>query len=196
MPHWDAELADLMRDRGAALNGYAYLLCGDRHQAEDLVQEALVRTFSRFRRPAAPRVVQAGSGDTAVAAFASGGFEPADDLDAAAGVERYVKRAITNIYVDGFRRRSRWFGIRHLLAEERYGRSPENAATARADIEAALTRLSPRQRACVVLRHFEDMTVPQISSTLGIAQGTVKRHLSDAMAVLQNVMDVQPGGSP
>lgn len=191
MPQWDKELADLMMHRGAALNGYAYLLCGDRHQAEDLVQEALVRTFSRFRRPAAPRVAEPG-----VAVFASGGFEPSDGMDPAAGVERYVKRAITNIYVDGFRRRSRWFGIQHLLADDGRARSPENAATARADIQAALTKLSPRQRACVVLRHFEDMTVPQISSTLGIAQGTVKRHLSDAMSVLQNVMDVQPGGSP
>lgn len=192
MPQWDKELADLMTHRGAALNGYAYLLCGDRHQAEDLVQEALVRTFSRFRRPAAPRVAEPGG--AGVAAFASEGFGA--EIDPAAGVERYVKRAMTNIYVDGFRRRSRWFGIQHLLADDGRARSPEHAASARADIDVALTKLSPRQRACVVLRHFEDMTVPQISSTLGIAQGTVKRHLSDAMSVLQDVMDVQPGGSP
>ncbi|GAA1848354.1 RNA polymerase sigma factor [Myceligenerans crystallogenes] len=195
MPQWDKELADLMMHRGPALNGYAYLLCGDRHQAEDLVQEALVRTFSRFRRPAAPRVAAA-SADGTVAAFASEGFDPGAGLDPAAGIERYVKRAMTNIYVDGFRRRSRWFGIQHLLADDGRVRGPEDAASARADIEAALAQLSPRQRAIVVLRHFEDMTVPQISSTLGIAQGTVKRHLSDAMSALQNVMDAVPGGSP
>ncbi|MBO0609603.1 sigma-70 family RNA polymerase sigma factor [Myceligenerans salitolerans] len=188
MPQWDKELADLMMHRGAALNGYAYLLCGDRHQAEDLVQEALVRTFSRFRRPAVPRVADAGGQPFADDAHGAG-------LDPAMGIERYVKRAMTNIYVDGFRRRSRWFGIQHLLADDGRARSPEHAASAKADIEAALERLSPRQRAVVVLRHFEDMTVPQISTTLGIAQGTVKRHLSDAMSALQNVMDVQPGGS-
>ncbi|GAB4084677.1 SigE family RNA polymerase sigma factor [Myceligenerans cantabricum] len=189
MPQWDKELADLMMHRGPALNGYAYLLCGDRHQAEDLVQEALVRTFSRFRRPASPRVADAGPGTQAFGAESGTGFDPA------MGIERYVKRAMTNIYVDGFRRRSRWFGIQHLLADDGRARSPEHAAAAKADIEAALARLSPRQRAVVVLRHFEDMTVPQISATLGIAQGTVKRHLSDAMSALQDVMDVQPGGS-
>lgn len=188
MPQWDKELADLMTHRGAALNGYAYLLCGDRHQAEDLVQEALVRTFSRFRRPAVPRVADADGQPFADEAHGAG-FDPA------MGIERYVKRAMTNIYVDGFRRRSRWFGIQHLLADDGRARSPEHAAAAKADIEAALARLSPRQRAVVVLRHFEDMTVPQISASLGIAQGTVKRHLSDAMSALQDVMDVQPGGS-
>ncbi|MBE1876968.1 sigma-70 family RNA polymerase sigma factor [Myceligenerans pegani] len=188
MPQWDKELADLMTHRGAALNGYAYLLCGDRHQAEDLVQEALVRTFSRFRRPAVARVADADGQPFADDAHGTG-------LDPAMGIERYVKRAMTNIYVDGFRRRSRWFGIQHLLADDGRARSPEHAAAAKADIEAALGQLSPRQRAVVVLRHFEDMTVPQISATLGIAQGTVKRHLSDAMSALQDVMDVQPGGS-
>ena len=42
-------LAVLARERGRALFGYAHLLTGDRHAAEDLVQEALVRTFARRR---------------------------------------------------------------------------------------------------------------------------------------------------
>ena len=37
----------------------------------------------------------------------------------------------------------------------------------RADIHAALRRLTPRERACIVLRHYEDLTVPEIAARLG-----------------------------
>ena len=53
----------------------------------------------------------------------------------------------------------------------------------------ALTRLTPRQRACVVLRYFEDMTIDQVAHTLGNAPGTVKRHLHDALRVLRDVLE-------
>ncbi|MEK8226011.1 sigma factor-like helix-turn-helix DNA-binding protein [Oerskovia sp. M15] len=49
----------------------------------------------------------------------------------------------------------------------------------------ALAGLTPRQRACVVLRYYEDLTVPRIAEELGCAEGTVKRHLSDAMTVMK-----------
>jgi RNA polymerase sigma factor (sigma-70 family) len=48
----------------------------------------------------------------------------------------------------------------------------------------ALKDLSPRQRACVVLRYYEDLPVAQIASALGLGEGTVKRYLSEAMTRL------------
>jgi RNA polymerase sigma factor (sigma-70 family) len=48
----------------------------------------------------------------------------------------------------------------------------------------ALGDLSPRQRACVVLRYYQDLPVAEIASALGVAEGTVKRHLSEAIARL------------
>ena len=50
MTHWENELTELATSRGGALVGYAYSLCRDRAQAEDLVQDALVKVFSRLRR--------------------------------------------------------------------------------------------------------------------------------------------------
>lgn len=41
---------DFVAARGLALTRFAYLLCGDAHLAEDLVQSALERTFQRWRR--------------------------------------------------------------------------------------------------------------------------------------------------
>src|SRR5665647_3079412 len=49
MAAWEQSLQELVRTRGTALVGYAYLLCGDRREAEDLVQDALVKTYARSR---------------------------------------------------------------------------------------------------------------------------------------------------
>jgi RNA polymerase sigma-70 factor (ECF subfamily) len=53
------------------------------------------------------------------------------------------------------------------------------------DLRAGLSALSPRQRACVVLRFYEDLTVPEVARALGCGEGTVKRHLSEAMTRLR-----------
>lgn len=47
---WDHDMERLARERGPALVGYAYLLTGELHSAQDLVQDALIRTFSRRTR--------------------------------------------------------------------------------------------------------------------------------------------------
>lgn len=151
MAQWEHALDELVRTRGTALVGYAYLLCGDRREAEDLVQDALVRTFARGR------------------------------LTETAALEGYVRRTVLNTYLDGFRRRRRWAAVRHLVAEAASRPGPEAPASARVDVEEALAALSPRERACVVLRFFEDMTVPQVADALALSQGSVKRYLSDGI---------------
>src|SRR5659263_378344 len=88
----DDAMATLARERGKALTGYAYLLTGDLRDAEDLVQDALVKTFVRRRS----------------------GLE----LGSAEG---YLHRTILTTYIDGYRRRRRWEDLRHLLARPRPG---------------------------------------------------------------------------
>ena len=46
----------------------------------------------------------------------------------------------------------------------------------------ALRSLPPRQRACVVLRYHEDLPVAEVAAMIGVAEGTVKRYLSEAMS--------------
>lgn len=150
MARWEQSLEELVRTRGSALVGYAYLLCGSRREAEDLVQDALVRTYTRGRS----------------------GHEPHH-------VEGYVRRAVLTTYLDGFRRRRRWLAVRHLVAVDDREDGPEERAAARMDVREALDALSPRERACVVLRFYEDLTVPAIADRLALSTGTVKRYLSD-----------------
>ena len=147
----DDTLAEFVRDRGAALLKHATLLTGSRRGAEDLVQDALVKVFaSRHGR--------------------------VRDLDS---LEAYVRLTILTIFLDSYRRHRRWVKVRHLLVDPEPS-LPDDAVAASVDVTAALRTLSPRERACVVLRFYDDLTVPQIAEELGLAQGTVKRYLSDA----------------
>lgn len=152
-PAWEGTVTRLVADRGDSLTRYAWLLCGDRDDAADLVQDALVKTFGRL------------SNDFTVHA-----------------AEAYVRRAILTIFLDGGRRRTRWRRIAHLTAVPERVESPSAGSETRLDLWQELSRLAPRERACVVLRYYNDLTVDGIASELGISAGAVKRYLSDGLA--------------
>ncbi|MCP2263518.1 sigma-70 family RNA polymerase sigma factor [Promicromonospora thailandica] len=185
---WHEDLELLATERGGVLVGYAYTLCGDVRQAEDLVQEALVRYCSRLVRPGGRRG-RAAPGMQAVPL--DGPDEP--ERRAVRHTEAYVRRMVLNLYLDGWRRRRRWSDIEPRVAVDDHVRFPDSGITARADVVRALDRLTPRQRACVVLRYFEDLSIEQVADRLGNAPGTVKRHLHDALRVLRDVLE--PAGS-
>ena len=153
----DDTLGVLARERGRALFGYAYLLTGDRGTAEDLVQDGLVRTFSRLR--AGTDVVHA---------------------------EAYVRAAILRLHLDAMRRRGRWSAVRHLLhvPGDETVRDPAAAVATGSAVHDALATLAPQERVAVVLRHVEDLTVPDVAAQMGLAVGTVKRYLSTGSAKL------------
>lgn len=163
MSNWRETLDVLVRERGPALFGYAYVLTGSRAQAEDLLQDALVRTFRRGRATV--------SLDTAHA---------------------YVKRAIASAFIDSHRRAQARPQRAHgdagdVLTTASGATQPDHApgVDAATDLHAAILQLPPRERACVVLHYLEDMPVAAVADALGIAQGTVKRYLSDAVGTLR-----------
>ncbi len=163
---WHDVAGELLQSRGSALKRYAYLLCGDRVEADDLVQEALVRVFAQ------PRTSW--------------------DLEAA---EAYVRRVMLNRYLDQHRRRARWAVLVPRLASARSTGDFSPASGDRIDLASALDTLSPRQRACAVLRFYEDLSVAEVADRLGCSPGTVKRHLSDAVARLGKVLQTSFEGS-
>lgn len=154
-PEWESVVTRLVTERGEALTTYAYLISGSRDDASDLVQDALVKTFGRLRN----------------------GFT-------IASAEAYVRRAILNTYLDSGRRTSRWRKIAHLQATPDVDDSRDIEVQSRVDLQAELMKLRPRERACVVLRYYEDLKVDDIAEWLGISSGAVKRYLSDGLARL------------
>lgn len=150
---WERVVAQLVEQRGDALLRYARLLTGGDEDAADLVQDALVRTFGRLR-----------NGFTVESA------------------EAYVRRAILNASLDRGRRVSLWRRIApgQYVPDEIPG--ADAAADARLDLHGELRKLTPRERACLVLRYYDDLKVDDIAETLGISSGAVKRYLSDGLA--------------
>ena len=96
--------------------------------------------------------------------------------------EQYVRRAIVSRFIDGTRHDS----VEHAALERALARVP-TAVEDRADAgasrraRAALARLSPRQRACVVLRHVDDLSVRETATLLGLSEGAVKRYVADGV---------------
>ena len=152
----DRAFTTLAHERGPALLSYAYLFTGDVGAAEDLVQEALLKVFVRARSGFTPDVAEA-----------------------------YVRRAIANLYLDTYRRRRHWATFRHLVGAPERQESAEAASVDGVDLRAALADLAPQERASVVLRFYEDLTVPEVAQRLGISPGSVKRYLSNAMTKLE-----------
>ena len=142
--------------RSAALGRTAFLLTGDRHLAEDLLQEALARVASRWEKVAA-------------------GGDP----------EPYVRRVLYTCAVDGWRRKR---------PHEVLGEVPEpardddaEAVTRRVVLREALARLTPHQRAVLVLRFYDDATEVQAAHALGCSVSTVKSQTRHALARLRTL---------
>jgi RNA polymerase sigma factor (sigma-70 family) len=73
--------------------------------------------------------------------------------------------------------------------------NPEQSAIARDDLrhlQAAIDRLPPRCREVIMLRRVEGLSRPEIAQRLNIAEGTVSRHLEDAIRALVEIL----GGDP
>lgn len=155
MADWEQMLAEIVRSRRSALVGYAALFTLNRVDGEDLVQEALVRVFARRRT-----------------------------FTSAASAEAYVKAAIRTCFLDRARKTKTAQGRAHLFLVDD-ARSPEASVVAGVDVAAALATLSPRERACVVARFFDDLAVAEVAGELGLSEGAVKRYLFDATAKLR-----------
>ena len=157
MSGWQPVVEELIEKRGSRLVAYAAMLAPRDSDAEDLVQDALVKCFSRHR-------AVAGVGDA----------------------EGYVRRAMQTIAID----RARARGTRQRAHDRAFSREPATAdLDAGLDVRLALRELAPRERVCIVMRYFDDLGVAQIAERLGLADGTVKRYLSNATAKLVPLLD-------
>ncbi len=143
--------------RGGALARSAYLLTGDAHLAEDLLQETLTRVAQKWRKVG-------------------------DSPDA------YARRVMHNLAIDSWRRRrARPAEMLGVAPPELAGRGDVVDVERRVVLRDALSRLTPRQRAVLSLRFYEDLTEVDAAAVLGCSVSTVKSTARDALAKLRAV---------
>ena len=156
----DDPLARVFQERGPALVGLARLLLDDPGHAEEVVQEAFIRTYSSWR-----------------------GVRNQDDP------LPYVRRTVVNLARGGLRRRRIERRPRfERLADAPSAEATATGHARDREVAAAVEALPRRQRECVVLRFYDDCAVAEIAKTLRISEGSVKQHLHRAMATLADAL--------
>ncbi len=134
----------------------AYLICGDRHLAEDLVQSALIKVGLRWRQ------VREGN------------------------PEAYLRTILYRDAVSWWRRHRREISVAD--PPDDHGRDDGNErAHLRVIFAKALSRLTPKQRAILVLRYFEDHSEVRTAEVMGVAVGTVKSQTAVALRRLREL---------
>lgn len=143
----------------------AYLMCGDWDQASDHVQEGLIRVYVAW-----PRLTRAGR------------------------EHAYARRAVVSAFLDHARRRSSTEVPQEHHRDVPSGQDVAESVALRAALTSALAELPPRQRACVVLRYFDDLSVSDTAAALECSEGTVKSQTSKALATLRRTFERSAAG--
>ncbi|MFJ8105615.1 SigE family RNA polymerase sigma factor [Streptomyces sp. NPDC096132] len=159
----DSEYQAFVISRWPRLMRTAFLLTGEQHAAEDLVQTTLEQVYAAWRRVAS-----------------------ADDPEA------YVRRVMINAHARRYRRKLREFlaprdddeGLAHEIADtgDRIAQADDRHALLK-----ALAELPPRQREAVVLRYWEDLTETQTAEAMGCSVGAVKSNAAKGLAKLRAI---------
>ena len=153
--HDDPGFRDYVTARSRSLLRTAYLLTGNRADAEDLVQSALAKTYLAW-----------------------------DRIEDRRAVDGYVRRAMVNTHISWWRRRRLEEYPTDEIPDQAVA-DPSGTSDLQDTLRRALDRLPQRMRAAVVLRYVEDMTEAEVADVLGVSLGTVKSTVSRAVAKLR-----------
>ena len=106
----------------------------------------------------------------------------------------YARRILVNLALDDARGRARRSGELDGVSAATDGPARDLLVglETRAELLDALARLTPRQRAVLVLRYFNDLTEAQTAEVLGCSPGTVKSNASRGLARLREVLPPIP----
>lgn len=152
----DTDVADYMAARQPALLRTAYLLTGDRTEAEDLVRTTLAKLYLYWDEDRSP-----------------------DRLDA------HVRRIMVDAHTSTWRRRWRRRVVTVDRVPDTAPFRDAHDFGEGACLWDAVRALPSRQRAVLVLRYYEDLSEAEIAAALGVSVGIVKSQASRGMAALR-----------
>ncbi|MCU7827247.1 SigE family RNA polymerase sigma factor [Kitasatospora sp. DSM 101779] len=147
---------------GPRLLRVAWLLTADAHLAEDLLQTALAKVWPKWRRIATEHP------------------------------EAYVRKTMVNTHASWWQRRWRSEVPHAELPDRVAGGDPFAGVDLEQALAAAVRQLPSRQRAVLVLRYFEDLSVEETAETLRCRPGTVKSQSGKALRTLRALLGDTP----
>lgn len=159
----DAEFAQYMAARQPSLLRTAYLLTGNRHAAEDLVQTALAKLYLSW-----------------------------DKVNRRELLDGYVRRILINENNSLWRRAWKRNEVPTDEVPEPAGPAAGQDAGERSALWDFVQTLPRKQRAVIVLRYYEELSEAETAEVLGISVGTVKSQASRALASMRQRVDTQP----
>ena len=159
----DAEFEAYMAARQPSLLRTAYLISGDRHTAEDLVQTALAKLYLSW-----------------------------DKVQRRELVDGYVRRILVNENNSLWRRAWKRRETSTDTLPDHQAVSDSHDDGTKAALWEFVQSLPRKQRAVVVLRFYEDLSEAEVADILGISVGTVKSQSSRALAALRSRVHTQP----
>ena len=149
---------EFVRARLPRLSRAAYLLAGGHAQAEDLLQATLIKAAMHWAR-----------------------------VSTAEDPEAYIRKILYHEHVRTWRRRRFLEHSTAVVPERATAGDETDRAVLRLVLEQALAKLTPRQRAVVVLRYFEDLSEAATAQVMGTSVGTVKSQTSHALSRLRTL---------
>ncbi|TDV40011.1 SigE family RNA polymerase sigma factor [Actinophytocola oryzae] len=158
----DAEFGEYLDSRASVMRRTAYLLCGgDWHRAEDLVQTTLTKIYVAW-----PRIRRDGS------------------------VDAYSRKIMVRTAIDESRKAYR---RRESVVDDLPEPSsiPPVGVEDAVDVRRALAQLPAGQRAVVVLRYWEDLSVTETAAALGKSEGTIKSQSAKGLATLRRLLGAE-----
>lgn len=159
----EQEFEEFALARAPHLYRAAWLLCGDAHRAEDLVQETLAKVYTRWMR----RI--GGSIDNPAA---------------------YAQTTLMNTFISMRRRRSEHEQPLEVLPEPAPTGSGTTTVELRVVLARALATLEPLDRAVLVLRYLDDLSVAETADRLGLSPGAVRNRSLRALTRLRQTQDL------
>ena len=151
----EAGFREFARDRALPLRRTAFLLCGDWHLAEDLVQVALIKLYRVW-----PKVARTGP------------------------VDNYARQVLLRCWLDERRRPWRRNERRDGVVPEEPRPDAADAGIS-GDLLRALAGVPPKQRAAVVLRYCADLPVAEVAKVLRCSEGTVRSQAARGLEALR-----------
>ncbi len=152
----DESFVDYVRRRERSLKRTAYLLTGDVHQAEDLVQTTLTKLYAHW-----------------------------DDVRDPGSRDGYARRILVNTHNSVWRKPWRRREVASIEVVTRAADGADTDHDLADALRDLVSCLPLKQRTVIVLRYFEDLPIATIADLMGIAPGTVKSQANRALATLR-----------